>query len=49
MDLTCKGLESKPKWESDVTQPTNFMPSPDILPQNFDTEEFVMALLVDTP
>lgn len=47
MDLACKGMERKLKWESDVTQKTNFMPSPDILLQNFGTEEFVRTLLAD--
>lgn len=49
MDLACKGMESKLKWESDVTQQTNFMPSPDILLQDFGTEEFVRAPLADAP
>lgn len=48
MDLACKGLESKPKWESDMTQQTNFMLSPDMLLQNFDTKEIVIAPLIDT-
>lgn len=47
IDLACKGMENRLKWERDVTQQTNFTPSPDILLHNFDTEEFVRAPLVE--
>lgn len=48
MDMACKELESKPKWASDVVQHTNFMPFANILLQNLDTQQFVIAQLVGT-
>lgn len=48
MDMACKELEIKPKWESDVAQHISFMPFPNILLQNLDTQQVVTAQLVGT-
>lgn len=48
MEMACKELESKLKWESDVAQHINFMPFPNILLQNLDTQQSVTAQLVGT-
>lgn len=48
MDMACKELESKLAWESDVAQHITFMPFPNILLQNLETQQFVIAQSVGT-